>query len=282
MIHGYLLAMGRSIWRFARHWVDQRGLRRAWRQFLALLRAPTPAPAALALLLVCGWTVPAQGSVVIAGTRVIYPGQAREKTLQVTNQDNFANVVQAWVDINDPASTPETADAPFLANPAVSRLAPGHGQTLRIIYTGAGLPQDRESLFHLNVLQIPPLNVAHGGRDQMLLMLRNRLKLFYRPQGIAGSPDQLPEKLRFSLVRSGGGWQVQVDNPTGFYASFGSAALQVGEHRLPLQASMVAPFGQAQWALATPAALPDGLLQLRVQLINDYGAQTGLSHELSR
>ncbi|AIR91672.1 fimbrial chaperone protein [Pseudomonas cremoricolorata] len=246
------------------------------------MRRYTAVPVALVLLMAGAWSVPANGSVVVNGTRVIYPGQAREKTVRLTNQDHFSNVVQAWVDIDDPVSTPETADAPFLVNPAVSRLASGSGQTLRIIYTGEGLPQDRESLFHLNILQIPPRNTAHADRDQVLLMLRNRLKVFYRPEGVAGNAGQLPEKLQFSLAQVGSGWHVEVHNPTGFYASFGSATLQVGNHHLALQPAMVEPFGKAEWALPDPGRLPDGVVQLRAQLINDYGAQVGILHELSR
>ncbi len=137
------------------------------------------------LLVLLASIAQARASVVVTGTRVIYPGEAREKTVQLSNRDAFPNVVQAWVDIDAPDAPPDQADAPFLVNPAVFRMAPDSGQTLRIVYTGQGLPGDRESLFHLNVLQIPPRNSSHADRNQMLLMLRNRLKLFYRPAGPA-------------------------------------------------------------------------------------------------
>ncbi|MCP8464668.1 molecular chaperone [Pseudomonas sp. ZM23] len=237
---------------------------------------------ALALLLASSAAMLAQASVVITGTRVIYPGDAREKTVQMTNQDAFPNVVQAWIDVGDPASTPDTAKAPFLINPAVSRMAPGSGQTLRILFTGSGLPQDRESLFYLNVLQIPPRNVAKADRNQMLVMLRNRLKLFYRPAGIPGSPEQLPEKLNFSLVQSAGGWRVRVENPTGFHASFGSATLSVGERQWTLRTSIVPPHSTAEWTAEKPAALPVGTPRLHALLINDYGARVDVRHDLPR
>ena len=272
----------KGMWRVARRWSTRCPMPIACRVLMCGVRLHRAVPLVLALVMAGAWTVPASGSVVVNGTRVIYPGQAREKTVRITNQDHFSNVVQAWVDIDDPVSTPETADAPFLVNPAVSRLAFGSGQTLRIIYTGAGLPQDRESLFYLNILQIPPRNTAHADRDQMLLMLRNRLKMFYRPESVAGNSGQLPEKLQFSLANVGTSWQVRVHNPTGFYASFGSAVLEVGDHRLPLQPVMVEPFGNAEWALPDPGLLSDGVVQLRAQLINDYGAQVGIFHELSR
>ncbi|CAD5109398.1 fimbrial biogenesis chaperone [Zestomonas carbonaria] len=247
---------------------------------IAQRRCPSGA-ATLALgLLFSTHALLADASVVVTGTRVIYPGEAREKTVQLTNNDTFPNVVQAWIDVNDPASTPDRADAPFLINPAVSRVAPGSGQTLRIVYTGQGLPQDRESLFHLNVLQIPPRNEAMADRNQMLVMLRNRLKLFYRPSGIAESPEQLPGKLRFSLIGSAGDWRVRVENPTGYYASFGSASLKVGGRQWALQSRMVEPHGQTEWAPQTPGALPSGTPRLHALLINDYGARVDIHHDL--
>lgn len=162
------------------------------------------------LLVLLASIAQARASVVVTGTRVIYPGEAREKTVQLSNRDAFPNVVQAWVDIDAPDAPPDQAGAPFLVNPAVFRMAPDSGQTLRIVYTGQGLPGDRESLFHLNVLQIPPRNSSHADRNQMLLMLRNRLKLFYRPAGIQGRPEDLPGQLRFALVRRSAGWAVRV------------------------------------------------------------------------
>lgn len=223
-----------------------------------------------------------QASVVITGTRVIYGGQDRDKTVQLTNQDAFPNVVQAWIDIDEPASTPDMAKGPFVINPTVSRLAPGSGQTLRIIYTGTGLPRDRESLFYLNILQIPPRNLTNSNSNQMLLMLRNRLKLFYRPADIPGSSDQLPEKLRFSLVSADGDWRVRVDNPTGFYASFSAATISVGARELRLQAGMVAPYSQVEWRPEKAVVLGGGAHMLRAQLINDYGARIEISHEVLR
>ncbi|MGP6306395.1 fimbria/pilus periplasmic chaperone, partial [Pseudomonas paraeruginosa] len=49
------------------------------------------------LLVLLASIAQARASVVVTGTRVIYPGEAREKTVQLSNRDAFPNVVQAWV-----------------------------------------------------------------------------------------------------------------------------------------------------------------------------------------
>lgn len=51
------------------------------------------------------------------------------------------------------------------------------------------LPQDRESLFYLNVIDIPPDNPARSG-NLLKLAMQNRIKLFYRPQGIAALDEK--------------------------------------------------------------------------------------------
>ncbi|MGL6014183.1 MAG: fimbrial biogenesis chaperone, partial [Shewanella oncorhynchi] len=51
----------------------------------------------------------AAASVTMLGNRVIYPAQAREKTLQFTNDDAAPALIQVWLDIDNDKSTPETA-----------------------------------------------------------------------------------------------------------------------------------------------------------------------------
>jgi chaperone protein EcpD len=64
------------------------------------------------------------------------------------------------------------------------------------------VPQDRESVFWLNVLEIPPKPV--GKANHIQLTVRSRLKLFYRPAGLAGSPKAAVAQLRWRLVRGSG------------------------------------------------------------------------------
>lgn len=48
----------------------------------------------------------AMASVVMSGTRVIYPAAIREKALQLTSHDAYPNSVQIWVDKGDPGVDP--------------------------------------------------------------------------------------------------------------------------------------------------------------------------------
>ena len=109
-------------------------MKRSWKHLLI---------AAMGLSLLIG---DVQASVVIAGTRVIFPGQDREVTLKISNNGGAPALVQAWLDNGNQDSSPDTIDVPFTISPAMFRLDPSKGQALRIISTGASLAQDKETL----------------------------------------------------------------------------------------------------------------------------------------
>jgi P pilus assembly chaperone PapD len=66
--------------------------------------------------------------------------------------------VQSWIDTGDPTALPEKINVQFVIMPPITRIDAGKGQMLRLIYTGGTLADDRESIFWLNILAIPPKN----------------------------------------------------------------------------------------------------------------------------
>lgn len=221
-------------------------------------------------------------SVVVAGTRVVYSGDMAQKTVKITNHDDFPNVVQAWVDIDNPQSTPDKADAPFIVTPPIFRIDPGRSQSLRIVYTGKDLPQDRESLFYLNIQQIPPRSESYADKNQVVVMLRNRLKIFYRPMGIDGDLENIQDNLKFNLMHDEKGWHIDVDNQSAYFASFSGASILVNGIEIALKAQMIKPMSRASWVPENTKKLPDGKIELNAWIINDYGVKVNIHHELSR
>jgi hypothetical protein len=67
-------------------------------------------------------------SVVMTGSRVIYPSDAKSVDLKLRNDDDFPYVIQAWFDSGDPSSTPETGKAPFIVTPPTFRIAAKEGK----------------------------------------------------------------------------------------------------------------------------------------------------------
>jgi len=107
----------------------------------------------------------ATAGVVVDGTRVVYPAAKREVTININNPGSVPSLVQAWLDAGDPRAKPGDSKVPFVLTPPLFRLDPTKVQSLRLVYTHDPLPADRESVFWLNVLDIPPraaANAPHG------------------------------------------------------------------------------------------------------------------------
>lgn len=225
---------------------------------------------AMALALTFGTAITsyAHASVVMTGTRVIYPAQAQEKMVQLTNQDTHPYLVQVWLDTGNPNLTAQTADAPFLASPQVFRMNPNAGQVVRLVFTGSDLAKDRESLFYLNFVQMPAMKASELHANKLLLSVSSRMKLFYRPQALAGNPNALSQSLHFKLQ----GRAVTASNDSGYFATVRRAdVVSRGKSYAIAQESMVAPLSQAVWALPAGASAAAGDT-VRLTLVNDFGA----------
>src|SRR5690242_3641075 len=140
------------------------------------------------LLASCLFAFGAHATVVIGGTRVVFPARDGEVTVRLSNVGGTPALVEAWIDHGNPQSTPDKADTPFLITPPLFRMDAHKDQSLRIIATSPSLPADRESLFWLNVLEVPPRPKGQEtiGKNLLQLAIRSRLKLFYRPDGLPG------------------------------------------------------------------------------------------------
>ncbi|GHH59921.1 fimbrial biogenesis chaperone [[Pseudomonas] boreopolis] len=207
--------------------------------------------------------------VVVNGTRVIYPSQSREVTVQVDNVGDSPSLVQAWIDAGNPDQTPDNSDAPFVLTPPISRIEPGRSQALRIIFSGSGLPADRESVFWLNVLDVPPKpgkSDESGEQNYLQVAFRSRIKLFYRPQGLKGLANDAPGLLRWTRQ---GNDRVRIENPTPYYVTLAEVRAG-GDADGPLlqdKGRMLAP------REAMEVLVPAQYGQVRFVTINDFGGR---------
>lgn len=192
------------------------------------------------LMLLCAlllWEEEGQAAINLMATRLVYPGGAPEASLRVFNDDQAPSLLQAWVDEGDVQQGPSHSKAPFLVTPPMIRLGGRKGQMLRIYGVDTKhLVQDRESLFWLNVLGLPPQTVAEGARVQ--LAYRTRIKLFYRPAGLPGSVRDAVTRL---VWQTGPGLGVTVSNPGGFYISLSEVLISHGKQSLLWQEAALIP-----------------------------------------
>lgn len=239
----------------------------------AAIAAPIAAPiAALFLAMV---TPAALASVVLTGTRVIYPESEREVTLKLTNEGDSPALVQAWIDDGNANAMPEESTSPFTLAPPLFRLDPKKGQTLRIIYLQEPLPRDRESLFWLNVLEVPPVASANetGPNNSLQFAFRSRIKLMFRPSGLPGDASHAPQQVTWKFVRKESGQQVlSAFNPTPYHITYTKVeATSQGNVYSNEAGAMVNPGETVEFPIgeaAIAAAEPD---EVRYTTINDYG-----------
>ncbi|MEN5424992.1 fimbria/pilus periplasmic chaperone [Stenotrophomonas pennii] len=214
---------------------------------------------------------PAHAGVVIAGTRVVYPAQEKEVTVSLQNAGQRPALVQLWIDDGDQDTPPELAKAPFVVTPPLLRMEGGDKQAMRIRFAGPAQPTDRESVFWLNMLEIPPS--SDSSEERLELAFRSRIKLFYRPAGLPGDAETAHRQLRWSLQRGAQGVSLQVDNPTPWHVSFADVGLRVGGVEAGQAGSgMVAPRSSRTFVLEGLSAVPSGKRSIAYSTITDLGA----------
>jgi len=213
--------------------------------------------------------------IILHGTRVIYPSDAREVSLQLSNNGTTPSLVQAWIDDGNSKSTPDESNVPFIITPPISRVEPTKGQTLRItaLPSASQLNQNKENIFWLNVLDIPPkpegkkqVNNEPLPNNFLQLAIRSRIKFFYRPANLKENIDTFSEKIQW--VKNGE--TLLIKNPTPFYITMSSIFQEVNHQKIDLlkQGLMLSPFSEDQIKLKN-----SNITNMSFVYINDYGGR---------
>ncbi|EML9690232.1 MULTISPECIES: fimbrial biogenesis chaperone [Klebsiella] len=226
------------------------------------VRIPYSVQVAALCLVTGGFSLQVQAGVIINGTRVIYPGDDSEITVQVTNNGKRPVLVQSWLDTGDSQATPDTITTPFVLTPPINRLDAGKAQSLRVAaISTTSLPKDRESLFWLNVLEIPGRpGTDFKAENYLQLAVRSRIKFFWRPASLREGVTSAPKSLGWSASAQG----LKVTNPTPYYISL--ATVTIGGKTT--EVDMVDPFSSRIF----PDIRSERGNTIKAEWIDDYGA----------
>lgn len=212
----------------------------------------------------------ASASVVIHATRIIYPGASREAVVRLENKGTKPSLVQAWIDNGQQDIAVEQQASPFVVIPPVFRIEPGNGQTVRITYTGeTTLPEEQESIFWLNTLDIPPKPVTTKSQANLLqVAINSRIKVFYRPR-LLDEKDarRAAENLEWQMK----GREASVKNNSPYFVSL-VGIKDMAEKRIA-DAKMLPPGGSLTIALTRQ---PTAGEKLKYYYIDDFGAHVGV------
>lgn len=206
----------------------------------------------------------------ISGTRIIFPANEREYTVRTNNRGNTPLLVQVWVDDGRTDADINNYKVPFTVTPPVYRVEPGKGQSVRLIYNGMNLPEDRESVFWFNMLEIPPVDESAVKTDRLELAFRTRVKIFYRPVTLKSTGLQQIDQFKWAVISTDKG--IRVTNPTPYHLSLDSAYISSGSTKTALTNDMIPPFSTKELRLAPKALRPATINSVTLRVINDYGS----------
>ncbi|ATA24805.1 molecular chaperone [Brenneria goodwinii] len=203
-------------------------------------------------------------------TRVVFDGAEQSSTVTLINE-NRTNpfLAQSWlVDSNH-----NKVSAPLTVLPPLQRIEAG-GRTLIRVVKSSGvdkLPQDRESLFYLNVREIPP---KPEKENVLQIAVQSEIKVFYRPSTIKpGRNDIWQTQLKIKKA----GKQFIVENPTPYFITVSNILKQSKEkssnpvHLLTGKAFMIEPKSVMNVNVADSS-----VQEFYLYYVNDYGGHPEL------
>ncbi|WP_337220028.1 molecular chaperone [Vibrio parahaemolyticus] len=210
------------------------------------------------------------GGFSVGTTRIIFDGNQDQTKFVVSNTTEESDyLVQSWVDNKGVSGEEkETQKAPFLVTPPLVKSEAGTKNELRVVATGADLPQDRESVYWVNVKSIPRVHETQSG-NSLNIAVKSRIKLFYRPVSVV---EEYPngsdgfEKITFEYKND----ELLVKNPTPFYVSI--FELKIDGVVVDTGYEMVPPKGNVIFPVNNEIVSPGSKVTWKA--INDYGAIT--------
>lgn len=219
------------------------------------------------LLFACAAAMPvvAHADLAVHRTRIVHLGGEASTALRIWNQGKTASLVQAWIDSGERHASPEQLRLPFTVVPPLLKLQAGANRDLRVqLVDAATLPADRESVFWLNVLDVPGRAKAAGSLE-FDYSVRWRLKLFHRPAGLPGSAEQAPGNLKWQLeTLQDGRKRLHARNDSPYHVSL--AEVKVGAEPLDMDPDQAIVRPYSAWSLDLPsgsgARHPDGVTYL--------------------
>lgn len=167
------------------------------------------------------WAGTSRG-VSLGDTRLIYNAGQKAIATDVIINEPVPYLIQSWVEDID-----GNRSSRFVVTPPLFRMEAKSSGRIRIAYTGGVLPADRDTVRWLVVRYIPSeANVTEEASDgvsgKLKLSTRIRIKLFYRPKGLSGTPDDAGRQLLW--VRQG--QQLVVKNASAYSVSLAGVTIK--------------------------------------------------------
>ena len=215
---------------------------------------------------------PAAADLKVEGTRVVLDGSKQGDSIRIGNTGDAPVMVQTWIDDGDAYAKPETLRVPLATTTPMFRLNPGTRRDIHVrTVESEHLPRDRESLFWLNILDVPARE-ADGNRAAIEQAVHWRLKVFHRPAGLSGKPEAAIDALKWEIRRSTSGALVlHARNPSAYFVSLRKVVLNGNPVAVSAVDAAVPPYDEWSQGLdEAQVVLPSAPL-LQITWIDDEG-----------
>lgn len=196
----------------------------------------------------------------LGGTRLIYDAAKKEASLSLSNAGKSTPyLVQVWVS----DMQRQTRNIPFIATPPLFKLGLNGDSAVRVVYTSLpALPEDRESVYLLNVRAIPAVE-KKADPKRLTIATQNIIKLIYRPKGLSAKEAGLAwQTLKVTAVAGG----ISFDNPTPYVVTLTGMSVNGKKIDRPgtimPRASKIVPVNE------------ESVRRVTFSTINDFGGMT--------
>ena len=220
-------------------------------------------PSILALVLAgMSFATSSHAAVQAMASRVIYNSENKAATLSLKNNSTKPYIVQTWLEPGEDKTA--SVKFPFIVTPPLIKIEPQKESVLRFIYSGSGLPTDRESQVWINIQEIPP---KPENENTLQLAVRSKIKLFYRPQQIEADLPAAVKKLQW-YVENG---TLKLKNNSPLFITIGD--LKLGNNSAAIRnmnQDMVPPYQ----TIDVLANVSKDVKSIQYTYINDYGGNT--------
>lgn len=200
-------------------------------------------------------------------TRVIITENDASASANLTNSSpDIPFLAQSWVEDENG----NKISSPLVVLPPLQRINGGQKGVARVTKTAGinKLPRDRESLFYLNVREIPP---KPDKPNVLQLAMQSRIKLFYRP--VAVIPKSKSEIWQDQVVFYKNGKQMMAQNPTPYYVTIVGLTKNLGQKITRFQGVMIAPKSSQQFEI-----IEGNVSDFSMMYVNDYGGHPELKY----
>ncbi|WP_029685149.1 fimbrial biogenesis chaperone [Tatumella saanichensis] len=216
------------------------------------------------------FTAHAYAGISLDRTRMVITENDRSVSATLSNTSpDIPFLAQSWLE----DSEGKKITSPLVVLPPLQRINGGQKGIAKINKTAGSLnlPQDRESLFYLNVREIPP---KPKKENTLQLAMQSRIKVFYRPKAVIPKNKSViwQDQLVFTKKGTSG---FKLENPTPYYVTVLGLSKKLqkegGGSLTSFPGMMIAPKSSTEITVSD-----NKLNEFSIMYVNDYGGHPEL------